>query len=53
MLAQVTPGPSGFHIRTFECPACNEIHQQVVEKIDPMESRETTGWLKGELRAPT
>jgi hypothetical protein len=23
MLARITPGPSGFDIRTFECPACN------------------------------
>ena len=30
-LARVTPGTSGFDIRTFECPACDLIHQFVVE----------------------
>jgi len=48
MLARITPGPAGFDIRTFECP----IHQRVVELIDPMKSKETAGWLAGELRAP-
>jgi hypothetical protein len=46
------PGPAGFDIRTFECPACDHIHQRVVELIDPMKSKETAGWLAGELRAP-
>jgi hypothetical protein len=56
MLARITPGPSGssgFDIRTFECPACNDVHQRVVALADPMKSRETAGWLRGELRAPT
>jgi len=52
MLARITPGPAGFDIRTFECPACDHIHQRVVELIDPMKSKETAGWLAGELRAP-
>ena len=25
----------------------------VADMIDPMKSRETAGWLRGELRAPT
>jgi hypothetical protein len=53
MLAGITLTPSGFDIRTFECPACDHIHQQVVELPDPMKSFETAGWLRGELRAPT
>jgi hypothetical protein len=53
MLARITPGPSGFDIRTFECTACNQIHQRVVGLIDPIKSNETAGWLRGELRAPT
>jgi hypothetical protein len=53
MLARITPGPSGFDIRTFECPACGLIHQLVVELMDQMKSLETVGWLQGELRAPT
>ena len=51
-LARITPGPSGFDIRAFECPACNHVHQIVVELLDPMKSREATGWLHGQLQAP-
>jgi hypothetical protein len=51
-LARITPGRSGFDIRTFECPACDLIQQLVVELIDPMKSLETAGWFLGELRAP-
>jgi hypothetical protein len=53
MLARITPGASGFDIRTFECPACDHVHQRVVELVDPMKSGEVAGWLRGELRAPT
>jgi hypothetical protein len=87
MLARITAGASGFDIRTFECLACDHVHQHVValerfpakwipvrvkktrqnkkeslrsdsigtEKAlaDPMKSRETAGWLLGELHAPT
>jgi hypothetical protein len=52
-LARKTPGPSGLDIRRFERPACDHIHQCVVELVDPMVSLETAGWLRGELRAPT
>jgi Zn ribbon nucleic-acid-binding protein len=52
VLARTTPDSSGFDVRTFECPACGHIHQRVVELIDPMKSKETVGWLLGELRAP-
>ena len=40
------PGPVRFDIRTFECPACDHVHQRVVELVDPMKSRETAGWLR-------
>jgi hypothetical protein len=54
MLARITPGPpAGFNIRTFECPACNYVHQVVVELIDPMKSEAASGWLHGQLQAPT
>jgi hypothetical protein len=53
MLARITPGPSGFDIRTFECPACDDIHQVVVDLADPMKSAKTNGWLHGQLQAPT
>jgi hypothetical protein len=53
MLAGVTPSHLGFHIRTFECQMCKGVHQIVTEWDDPMKSRQTAGWLHGELRAPT
>jgi hypothetical protein len=53
MLARITPGPSGFDIRTFECPACDHVHQRVTEFVDPMKSKETARWLLSELQAPT
>jgi hypothetical protein len=49
MLVRITPGPSGFDIRTFECPACNYIHQAVAELVDPMRSSRTTAWLRGQF----
>jgi hypothetical protein len=52
MLARITPGPSRSDIRTFECPACDLVHQLVVELIDPMKSLEMAGWFRGELHAP-
>jgi hypothetical protein len=53
VLARITPGPSGFDIRTFECPACDHVHQRVGALADPMKSVAMAGWLRGELRAPT
>src|SRR6202035_4236670 len=35
-LARITPGRSGFDIRTFECRACDHIYQRVVALVDPM-----------------
>ena len=53
MLARVTPGPVGFDIRTFECPACKHVHQTVAELIgDPMKHLRTNVWLReSELHA--
>ncbi|WP_404552620.1 response regulator [Bradyrhizobium niftali] len=53
MLARITPGPAGFDIRTFECPACNFVDQIAVELVDPMRSAKTLAWFQSELRAPT
>jgi hypothetical protein len=54
VLARVTPGPIGFDIRTFECPACKQVHQTVSELLaDPMKSLRTNAWLGGQLQAPT
>jgi hypothetical protein len=54
LLARITPGPIGFDIRTFECPACDHAHQTVADLlIDPMKSVTTNAWLRGQLLAPT
>ncbi|MBI5323397.1 hypothetical protein [Bradyrhizobium sp.] len=53
ILARMTPGRSGFDARTLKCPAYGYDHQTAVEPFDPMKSRETNGWLMGQLRAPT
>jgi hypothetical protein len=53
MLARITPGRAGFHIRTFECPACDFVHQIAVELVDPIKSANTLAWFQGELRTPT
>ena len=52
-LALITPGSSGFMIRTFQCPTCKEIQQRVAALPDPMKSREMAGWIRSELRTPT
>lgn len=52
MLARITPGPSGFDIRTFACQTCDQMHQ-TVELIDPMRSVVINGWLRGQLTAPS
>jgi hypothetical protein len=50
-LARITRGPFGFDIQTFECSVCDEIHQRVGDRGDPMKSGVVAGWLRGELRA--
>jgi hypothetical protein len=50
---RITKGQSGFGIRTLEYPVCDDIHQLVVDLVDPMKSLKTAAWLKSELRAPT
>ena len=44
VLARITPGHSGFDIRTFECPACEDVHQLVAALVDPDEIP-TNNWL--------
>jgi len=53
MLARFTPVSASFGIRTFECPACDHVHQHVVALADPMQSRKAAGWFRAEWRAPT
>jgi hypothetical protein len=42
--ARITPGPSGFDIRTFECPACDNVHQIVVALADLTSLKQTVGF---------
>ncbi len=51
-LAKMTPGPSGFDIRTFECSGCLHVHVAITE-ADPMKS-DAVLWLAGhDLKSPT
>jgi len=49
MLPRITPGSSGFDIRTF---ACEHVRRRMVELVDPMKSLEAADRLRG-LHAPT
>jgi hypothetical protein len=50
-LARNTRGPSSFISGRLSAPACNHIHQIVVELVDSMTCAETSGWLRGQLQA--
>jgi hypothetical protein len=51
MLARISPGPSGFELRAFDCPRCDHV-EKIAIALDPMKSGDV-GWLVGELRPPT
>jgi hypothetical protein len=51
MLARISPGPTGFELRTFDCSKCDHV-EQIVIASDPMKS-EAVGWFVGELHPPT
>jgi hypothetical protein len=50
-LAQISPGPTGFELRTFDCARCGYI-EKIAIASDPMKSGDV-GWLVGELKSPT
>jgi hypothetical protein len=50
MIARITPGPSGFDFRTFDCAKCGHAHKALVAN-DPMKSN-AQGWIVGELKPP-
>ncbi len=50
-LARISPGPTGFELRTFDCSKCDHV-EKVVIALDPMKSGDV-GWLVGELQPPT
>jgi hypothetical protein len=50
-LAHISPGPTGFELRTFDCSKCGYV-EKVAIASDPMKSGDV-GWLVGELQPPT
>jgi hypothetical protein len=50
-LARISPGPTGFELRTFDCSKCDHV-EKIVIASDPMKSGDV-GWLVGELQPPT
>jgi hypothetical protein len=50
-LARILPGPTGFELRTFDCPGCDHV-EKIAIASDPTKSGDV-GWLVGELQAPT
>jgi hypothetical protein len=50
MLERVSPGPTGFERRLFECPRCDHVEISVIAS-NPFKSK-AAGWLAGELSSP-
>jgi hypothetical protein len=51
-LVRISPGPTGFELRTFDCSKCDHAEQIAIPLDDPMKS-DAVGWFTGELRPPT
>jgi hypothetical protein len=49
-LARISPGPSGYDHRMFECSKCEHVLKEMIA-TDPMKS-DKAGWLAGELKPP-
>jgi hypothetical protein len=47
-LARISPGPSGFELRTFDCATCEYV-EKVAIASDPAKSGDV-GWLVSELQ---
>jgi hypothetical protein len=47
-LARISPGPSGYDLRTFECSKCEHVLNEMIA-TDPMKS-DKAGWLAGEKK---
>jgi hypothetical protein len=50
-LAHISPGPTGFELRTFDCSRCDHV-EKIVIACDLMKSGDV-GWLVSELPLPT
>jgi hypothetical protein len=46
----VSPGPTGFEHRLFECPKCDHVEISVIAS-DSFKPK-AIGWLPGDLRTP-
>ena len=51
MLGQVSPGPTGFELRSFDCAKCNHV-EKIVIALDQTRSGDV-GWLVGDLQPPS
>src|ERR1035437_6852506 len=50
-LARISPGPTGFELRTFDCAKCDHV-EQIAIASDPMKSGDA-GWLVGDFYPST
>jgi ssDNA-binding Zn-finger/Zn-ribbon topoisomerase 1 len=50
VLSHIEPGPTGFELRTLDCPSCNHV-EKIAIASDPMKSGDV-GWFVGELQSP-
>jgi hypothetical protein len=50
MLVSISPGPTGFEQRCFECPKCDHVETGMTAS-DPMKSK-AAGWLCSDLKPP-
>ena len=51
MLVGISPGPSGFELRTFDCSGCDHV-EKIAIASDPLKSGDV-GWFVGESPPPT
>ena len=51
MLARISPGPTGFELRTFDCSKCDHV-EKIVIALDPSKSG-AVGWFADEPQPPT
>jgi hypothetical protein len=50
MLGHISPGPTGFELRTFDCAKCDHV-EKIVIASDPTKSGDV-GWLVGDVQPP-
>jgi hypothetical protein len=50
-LVRISPGPTGFELRTFDCSKCDHAEQIAIALDDLMKS-DAVGWFTGELHPP-